>query len=81
MQDSNTESSTVAKLDTPKDAWRHLLSAEGCRVVVDEGTEPAFSSSLNTETRAGTFVCAACFLPLFESTSKFDSGTGWPSFY
>ena len=81
MQDSDTESSTVVKLDTPKDAWRLLLSTEGCRVIVEEGTEPAFSSPLNTETRVGTFVCAACFLPLFKSTSKFDSGTGWPSFY
>ena len=81
MQDSDTESSTVVKLETPKDAWRLLLSTEGCRVIVNEGTEPAFSSPLNTETRVGTFVCAACFLPLFESTSKFDSGTGWPSFY
>ena len=80
MQDSDTESSAVVKLDTPKDAWRLLLSTEGCRVIVEEGTEPAFSSPLNTETRVGTFVCAACFLPLFESTSKFDSGTGWPSF-
>lgn len=80
MQDSDTELSTVAKLDTPKDAWRQLLSVESCRVIVDDGTEPAFSSPLNTETRAGTFVCAACFLPLFQSTSKFDSGTGWPSF-
>ena len=77
MQDSDTESSTVVKLDTPKDAWRLLLSTEGCRVIVEEGTEPAFSSPLNTETRVGTFVCAACF----KSTSKFDSGTGWPSFY
>ena len=81
MLDSDTESSTVVKLETPKDAWRLLLSTEGCRVIVNEGTEPAFSSPLNTETRVGTFVCAACFLPLFESTSKFDSGTGWPSFY
>ena len=81
MQDSDTESSTVVKLDTPKDVWRLLLSTEGCRVIVEEGTEPAFSSPLNTETRVGTFVCAACFLPLFKSTSKFNSGTGWPSFY
>ena len=81
MQDSDTESSAVVKLDTPKDAWRLLLPTEGCRVIVEEGTEPAFSSPLNTETRVGTFVCAACFLPLFKSTSKFDSGTGWPSFY
>ena len=81
MLDSDTESSTVVKLETPKDAWRLLLSTEGCRVIVEEGTEPAFSSPLNTETRVGTFVCAACFLPLFKSTSKFDSGTGWPSFY
>ncbi|MCH2278263.1 MAG: peptide-methionine (R)-S-oxide reductase MsrB [Vicinamibacterales bacterium] len=80
MPDQKT-SSTVTTLDAPPSAWRSVLSTEGYRVMVDEGTEPAFSSALDTEKRDGTFVCAACFLPLFESASKFDSGTGWPSFF
>lgn len=46
-----------------------------------EGTERPFSSPLNNEKRAGTYVCAGCRLPLFASTTKFDSGTGWPSFW
>ena len=46
-----------------------------------EGTEYPFSSPLNNEKRKGTFVCAGCDLPLFDSKTKFDSGTGWPSFY
>ena len=46
-----------------------------------EGTEPLFSSPLNDEKRQGTFVCAGCQQPLFASSTKFDSGTGWPSFY
>ena len=44
-------------------------------------TEPPGSSALNQEKRAGIFMCAACYLPLFESASKYESGTGWPSFY
>ena len=46
-----------------------------------EGTEPPFTSALNNEKRKGTFLCVACELPLFLSQTKFDSGTGWPSFY
>ena len=47
----------------------------------EEGTERPFTSPLNNEKRKGTFVCAGCDLPLFESKTKYDSGTGWPSFY
>ena len=61
-------------------AWRALLPPAAFNVLFEEGTERAFSSPLLNEHRAGTFVCAACFLPVFESTHKFDSGTGWPSF-
>jgi peptide-methionine (R)-S-oxide reductase len=50
-------------------------------VLFEEGTERAFTSPLNAEKREGTFVCAACEQPLFESGAKFDSGTGWPSFW
>lgn len=50
-------------------------------MLFEEGTEPPQSSALGHEKRSGTFVCAACFLPLFSSMQKFDSGTGWPSFW
>ena len=70
----------IVKLDTPANAWRELISPEGYQVLFQEATEPAFSSPLNAEKRGGTFICAACFLPLFDAEAKFDSGTGWPSF-
>lgn len=65
----------------PDREWKALLSPQSYRVLFNEGTEPAGSSALNKETRAGTYVCAACYLPLFDSATKFDNGTGWPSFY
>ncbi len=61
--------------------WKRQLSADQYYVLRKEGTERPFSSPLDKEKRAGTFVCAACQLPLFSSKTKFDSGTGWPSFY
>ena len=61
--------------------WRERLSPEAYRVLRQEGTEPPFSSPLNNEKRKGTFVCAGCQLPLFSSAAKYDSGTGWPSFW
>jgi peptide-methionine (R)-S-oxide reductase len=54
---------------------------ESYDVLFEEGTERAGTSPLNQEKRAGTFVCAACSLPLFTSETKYESGTGWPSFY
>jgi len=70
----------VARLAKTHEQWRALLPPERYRVLFEEETERAGSSPLDKEKRAGTFVCAACFLPLFESAAKFDSGTGWPSF-
>ncbi|GAA4030346.1 peptide-methionine (R)-S-oxide reductase MsrB [Actimicrobium antarcticum] len=61
--------------------WKALLPAASYDVLFEEGTERPGSSALNAEKRAGTFVCAACNNPLFKSTTKFDSGTGWPSFF
>lgn len=60
--------------------WAKLLPPEAFNVLFEEGTERAGSSQLNGEKRDGTFVCAACFLPLFDSSTKYESGTGWPSF-
>ena len=61
--------------------WRKLLSHEAYDVLRHEGTERPFTSKLLDEHRAGTFACAGCDLDLFSSTTKFDSGTGWPSFW
>jgi peptide-methionine (R)-S-oxide reductase len=61
--------------------WRRLLTAEQYDVLRREGTEPPFSSPLDFETRAGIFHCAGCDLALFSSKTKYDSGTGWPSFW
>jgi len=61
--------------------WKAKLDAAAYDVLRHEGTERPFTSPLNDEHRAGTFVCAGCAQPLFAAETKFDSGTGWPSFY
>lgn len=61
--------------------WRRRLSNEEYRILRQGGTETAFSSPLNHERRAGSFVCAGCGNALYSSRTKFDSGTGWPSFW
>ncbi len=61
--------------------WRTRLPAASYNVLRHESTERPFTSPLNDEHRAGTFICKGCELPLFRSSTKFDSGTGWPSFY
>ncbi|HEX8988025.1 MAG TPA: peptide-methionine (R)-S-oxide reductase MsrB [Rhodocyclaceae bacterium] len=71
----------AAALDKLRAAWKALLAPARYRVLFEEDTEPPFSSPLNDEKHAGTFICAACFQPLFDSSRKFDSGTGWPSFW
>jgi peptide-methionine (R)-S-oxide reductase len=63
------------------DEWRKLLTPNQYAVLRKEGTERPYSSPLNSEHRAGIFACAGCALDLFSSRTKFDSGTGWPSFY
>lgn len=73
-------SSAITPLDKAASAWRALLAPEAYAVLFEDDTERANSSPLNHEKRDGTFVCAACYLPLFNSQDKFDSGTGWPSF-
>jgi peptide-methionine (R)-S-oxide reductase len=61
--------------------WRRILTKPQYEVLRQHRTESPGSSPLNNEKRSGTFSCAACDLPLFSSQTKFDSGTGWPSFY
>jgi len=62
-------------------AWRKLLTRDQFYVLRQAGTERAFTSPLDTEKRNGTFVCAGCANPVYASAHKFDSGTGWPSFW
>ncbi len=71
----------VARLSRSKDEWRERLPPRAFRVLFEEDTEPPFTSPLNDEKRSGTYICAACHLPLFSSKAKFESHTGWPSFY
>ena len=71
----------IRTLEKPLEDWRRLLSADQYAVLFKAATEPPGSSPLNQEKRVGLFVCAACYLPLFESSSKYESGTGWPSFF
>lgn len=68
-------------LGLPASHWQALVDPAAWRVLFEEDTERAFSSPLNKEKRDGTFLCAACYQPLFNSKAKYDSGTGWPSFW
>jgi peptide-methionine (R)-S-oxide reductase len=63
------------------DQWRAQLTPEQFRVLREHGTEPRGASPLNKEAREGTFHCAGCGKPLFSSSTKYESGTGWPSFW
>jgi peptide-methionine (R)-S-oxide reductase len=67
-------------LKMQRERWKEILSEDRYRVLFEEGTEPARSSPLDKQYADGTYVCAACYQPLFSSADKFDSGTGWPSF-
>jgi peptide-methionine (R)-S-oxide reductase len=71
----------VDALELPKSEWKRRLPPEAYAVLFEEETERPRSSPLDREKRPGTYVCAACRLPLFESSAKFESGTGWPSFF
>ena len=74
----NQETFEVTKSDAE---WKSSLTPEQYRVLREHGTERAGTSPLDKEHGQGTFSCAGCGLPLFRSETKFDSGTGWPSFY
>ena len=79
--DSSDTDPRPTSLNKTKAEWRELLPADSYRVLFEDATEPAGSNALDREKRPGTYVCAACSLPLFTSDAKFDSGTGWPSFF
>jgi peptide-methionine (R)-S-oxide reductase len=76
---STTETIDYRKLSDMD--WRQRLTADQYMILRHHGTERPGSSPLNKEKRKGTFTCAGCDLPLFSSETKFESGTGWPSFY
>lgn len=69
------------RLERPVQEWKQSLGGDSYRVLFEEDTERPFTSALNNEKRAGVYVCRACELPLFTSEMKYDSGTGWPSFF
>lgn len=70
-----------SKFTKSKKEWREALPEQAYKVLFEEATERAGTSPLNDEKRPGTFVCLACDQPLFTTDMKFDSGTGWPSFF
>ncbi len=78
VTDARAEGFEIVKSD---EEWRRILSEAQYRVLREEDTERPFTSDLLHEKRAGTFTCAGCDLPLFSSETKYESGTGWPSFW
>jgi methionine-R-sulfoxide reductase len=71
----------VPKLTLSEDEWRQRLTPEQFRILRSSGTERPFCGTLLDNKKSGVYVCAGCGLPLFASNSKFNSGTGWPSFF
>jgi peptide-methionine (R)-S-oxide reductase len=78
---AETESAEVFEVTYTEAEWREKLTPEQFYVLREHGTERAGTSALNAEKRSGTFACAGCELPLFSSETKYESGTGWPSFW
>ncbi len=77
----NAATKVVDKLTLSNDEWKKRLTSQQYDILREEGTEHPFTSTSLNEHREGTFACVACDLPLFQSKFKFDSGTGWPSFF
>ncbi|AFZ48707.1 methionine-R-sulfoxide reductase [Cyanobacterium stanieri PCC 7202] len=75
------QTSADDKINLSDAQWQEKLTSAQYHILREEGTEKPFSSPLNDEKRPGTFICAGCDLPLFKSSMKYNSGTGWPSFY
>jgi peptide-methionine (R)-S-oxide reductase len=78
---SSSELVPLSELKKTDAEWRKVLPIEKFNILFKEHTEAPNSSPLNSEKRKGTFICAACYLPLFKSEYKYNSGTGWPSFF
>jgi peptide-methionine (R)-S-oxide reductase len=77
----NTMSDTLKKVIKTNAEWKQILSTEAYYVLREKGTEYAFTGKYWNNHEKGVYKCAACGLPLFDSETKFESGTGWPSFY
>ena len=77
----SAQTSTIGKVDKTEAEWRKVLTPEQFHILREEGTEWAGTSPLNKEKRNGSYACVGCDLVLYSSATKFDSGTGWPSFY
>lgn len=76
-----SEEPSLSSLHKTKEEWRALLEPARYAILFEEDTERPNTSPLDQEKRDGVYICAACFLPLFSSRAKYDSGTGWPSFF
>ena len=81
MANSKSTTQSAPEVIKSDSEWRAQLSPEAYHVTRKHGTERAFSNPLNEEKRAGTFKCVCCGAPLFSSQTKFESGTGWPSYW
>ncbi len=80
-QNERTVSPSLPDSTVQTDHWKEILTPEQYHILREAGTEPAFSGVLNHEKRKGTYYSVGCDKPLFRSEKKYDSGTGWPSFY
>lgn len=80
-RESNKQDSSLQKINKTDEEWRQTLSDVEYYVLREKGTERAFTSKLLNNKDKGVYVCKACELPLFDASTKFKSGTGWPSFY
>ncbi|MGQ0812300.1 MAG: peptide-methionine (R)-S-oxide reductase MsrB [Nitrospiraceae bacterium] len=78
---SKIEVGPIVKVKKPDKEWQSILTPEQYQILRREGTERPFTNALHDNKKAGTYQCAGCELPLFSSEHKFDSGTGWPSFW
>jgi peptide-methionine (R)-S-oxide reductase len=77
----NQTTSRISKINKTDAEWKKELSPELYHVAREKGTEPAFTGKYWDNHKSGTYFCACCHLPLFDSSTKFESGTGWPSFF
>jgi peptide-methionine (R)-S-oxide reductase len=81
MGDERVNAATAFEIEKSDEEWRRILTPAQYDILRRHGTERAGTSPLNGEKRAGKYLCAGCDLPLFASETKYESGTGWPSFY